>query len=55
MISIILMILGFIYIAINLVLFGMALVVLPEREALRFLFFGTLILISEFFVKPWIK
>ena len=49
------MVLGFIYLAINLVLFGMALVMTPFKEALRYLFFGTLIVISEFFVNPWIK
>lgn len=41
--------------AINLVLFGSALVMMPLRECLTYFFFGTFILLNEFAIKPWTK
>ena len=49
----ILILLGITYIAINLVLFGSALVMMPLRECWTYFFFGTLILLNEFVIKPW--
>lgn len=53
MLSAILVILGISYVAINLVLFGTALVVCNLKDSLEYLFFGTLILIREFIIDPW--
>lgn len=47
MLSIILMLLAISYMAINLVLFGSALVVVPFKSAIKYLFFGVLIMINE--------
>ena len=48
MLSILLYFLLFAYVAINLVLFGSALVFYPVKTALDYLFFGTLIVIRDF-------
>jgi hypothetical protein len=55
MISIILIILGIIYLAINLITFGMALCFMSTEKSLWYLFFGTLILLSEFILEQWEK
>ena len=55
MLSIILTVLGIAYIAINLVMFGTALAFIPARKATTYLFFGTIILIKEFILDPWVK
>lgn len=53
MLSTILMLLGISYIAVNLVLFGSALVMMPLKGCWIYLFFGTIILLNEFFIRPW--
>jgi len=55
MLSIILTVLGIAYIAINLVIFGTALAFMSVKNASTYLFFGTIILIKEFILDPWIK
>lgn len=52
--NIVLIILAIAYTAVNLVMFGTALAFMSVRSALNYLFFGTLILIKEFFIDPWI-
>ncbi len=41
------MLLAITYVVINLVLFGSALVIMPFKEAFRYLFFGVFIMINE--------
>ena len=55
MFSIILMTLGIAYIAINLIMFGTALVFMSVKDASTYLFFGSIVLIKEFILDPWIK
>jgi hypothetical protein len=55
MLSIILVLLGLSYVAVNLVLFGSALTFMTLKEASVYLLFGTLILIKEFILDPWKK
>lgn len=43
----ILTLLGITYAVINLVLFGSALVIMPFKDAFKYLFFGVLIMINE--------
>jgi hypothetical protein len=51
MLNIILMLLAISYIAINLVLFGSALVMMSFKDSLKYLFFGTLIIANELWKK----
>jgi hypothetical protein len=55
MLNIILLVLAIAYIAINLVMFGTALAFMSARSELNYLFFGTIILIKEFIIDPWVK
>jgi hypothetical protein len=55
MLSIIISILAIAYVATNLVMFGTALEIMPTKSALNYLFFGTILLIKEFVIDPWIK
>lgn len=55
MLSIILMILGIAYIAINLIMFGTALAFMSVKDASTYLFFGTIVLIKEFILDSWIR
>lgn len=55
MISVILLVLAIAYVVINLVMFGTALAFMPVKSASNYLFFGTIILIKEFIIDPWVK
>jgi hypothetical protein len=51
MLNIVLMLLVISYIAFNLVLFGSALVMMPFKSSLKYLFFGTFIIANELWKK----
>ena len=53
--SIVLIVLGIVYAAINLMMFGMALCFMSTADALIYLFFGTIVMLKEFFIDPWIR
>lgn len=55
MLSIILIILGIAYIAVNLIMFGTALAFMSAKDASTYLFFGTIVLIKEFILDQWIR
>lgn len=55
MLNIILVILAVIYSGINLIMFGMTLPFLPTKNSLIYLFFGTFVVINEYFIELWKK